>query len=92
MTCVEFWKSLSDAAVLGDTVRYSRSAEDCAEASDYVIPATPREDFLKVGDPQFRGKVVFDCWRFLGDSVKKATTYFSIGPGRVNQARTREFF
>lgn len=71
----------SAKAVLGGMVRYSRSAEDCVKASDYVILATPWEDFLKVGALQFRGKVVFDCWRFLGDSVKKASTYFSIGRG-----------
>lgn len=68
--------------VLGDTVRYSRSAEDCVKASDYVILATPWRDFLNITARLFRRKVVFDCWRFFKDDTIRASTYFCIGQGQ----------
>jgi UDPglucose 6-dehydrogenase len=65
--------------ILKDSVRYARSAEELVRKSDFIVLATPWPEFQKLSPRLFRGKAVFDCWRFFGDGVKKASRYASIG-------------
>jgi len=68
-------------AVLNNSVRFASSAEECVRRSDCVILATPWRDFKKLPPRNFRGKKVLDCWRFLGEEVRRASEYFGAGIG-----------
>ena len=65
--------------VLGDSVQYSRSAEDCVRSSDLVVLATPWPEFQKLNARLFKGKAVLDCWRFFGEQVRETSSYTSVG-------------
>jgi UDPglucose 6-dehydrogenase len=72
----------SARAELGDSVTYARSADECVQASDLVVLATPWPEFQELSPRIFKGKVVFDCWRFFGEDVRKVSDYTSVGTGK----------
>ncbi|MDA4113589.1 MAG: nucleotide sugar dehydrogenase [Thaumarchaeota archaeon] len=65
--------------VLGDSVQYASSAEDCVRSSDLVVLATPWPEFQKLNARLFKGKAVLDCWRFFGEQVRNVSSYTSVG-------------
>lgn len=64
---------------LKDFVKYASSAAELVRRSGFVILATPWPEFKELDPRLFRGKKVFDCWRFFGDDVRKSSSYSSIG-------------
>src|SRR2546428_1001405 len=66
-------------AVLNNSVRFASSAEECVRRSDCVILATPWRDFKKLPPRHLRGKKAIDCWRFLGEEVRRAAARFWAG-------------
>jgi UDP-glucose 6-dehydrogenase len=65
--------------VLKDSVAYAKSAEELVRGAGLVLLATPWPQFATIPARLFAGKAVFDCWRFLGEDVKKVSRYSSIG-------------
>lgn len=70
-------------SVLGDKVVYAKSAAQCVKESQYVILATPWPDFRKIPPDLFSGKTVLDCWRFLGEDVRRVSNYIPLGFGQA---------
>jgi UDPglucose 6-dehydrogenase len=69
--------------VLGQAVRYARSAEECIHAAELVVIATPWDEFKRLRPEQFAHnprRVVFDCWRLLpAEEMRRVTDYVTIG-------------
>jgi UDPglucose 6-dehydrogenase len=73
--------------VLGASVKFARSLEDCAEKSDLIVVTTPWEEFRSIPHqllaPANRPRVVIDCWRlFHAEQFRGAVEYITLGIGR----------
>jgi UDPglucose 6-dehydrogenase len=66
-------------SVLNDAVEYAGSAEGLVKGSDLIVLATPWPEFKSFPARLFRGKSVFDAWRFFGEDVRRVSKYSSIG-------------
>lgn len=72
--------------VLGRSIQWAGSAQECFRKSNVVVIATPWKEFRKIrlssgGSPR-SPKSIFDCWRMLRDSKKPAgLRYFPLGIG-----------
>jgi UDPglucose 6-dehydrogenase len=56
--------------VLGDSVGYAESVEECFESSRVVVIANPYRSLASEVTPEMaKGKTVVDCWRILPDAV-----------------------
>jgi UDPglucose 6-dehydrogenase len=84
--------------VLGTSVEFAKSLEDCAEKSDLIVITTPWEEFRSIPN-QFsaranRPRVVIDCWRlFNREQFRGALEYITLGVGRdtsVPEGTTRK--
>jgi UDPglucose 6-dehydrogenase len=64
--------------VLGDTVIYDKTLDDCVKNVDVIVLATPWKLFKTI-DP--KGKIIIDCWRLLRDreDLKKNNRYIPLG-------------
>jgi len=64
--------------VLGDTVIYDKTLDDCVKNVDVIVLATPWKLFKTI-DP--KGKIIIDCWRLLRDreDLKKYNQYIPLG-------------
>jgi UDPglucose 6-dehydrogenase len=64
--------------VLGDTVIYDKTLDDCVKNVDVIVLATPWKLFKTI-DP--KGKIIIDCWRLLRDreDLKKNNQYIPLG-------------
>ncbi len=69
----------SARAVLKDSVGYARSAVELVKDNDLIVLATPWPEFGDLPANLFRGKSVFDSWRFFGEDVRRKSKYSSIG-------------
>ncbi|HET8998891.1 MAG TPA: nucleotide sugar dehydrogenase [bacterium] len=73
--------------VLGPTVEYAPSAEECIRTAHLVVVATPWDEFKRLEPQQFERhphRVVFDCWRILpAEDMGRVTDYVTIGQGRA---------
>jgi len=71
--------------VLGESVCFSDSAEDCIQQSNLVILTTAWKEFEKLEPEAFGSsgsRVLIDCWRILEDSgVAAVTDYIPLGVG-----------
>ncbi|MDG6925623.1 MAG: nucleotide sugar dehydrogenase [Nitrososphaerota archaeon] len=65
--------------VLKGSVSYAKSAQDLVRGAELVVLATPWPEFGAIPARLFAGKAVFDCWRLLGEGVRKVSRYSSIG-------------
>jgi UDPglucose 6-dehydrogenase len=72
--------------VLGDRVKYANSALELVSMSDYIILATPWNEFANLPVEAFSGKHVLDCWRFLPSRIADVATYSAVG--RSNEHRS----
>jgi UDPglucose 6-dehydrogenase len=64
--------------VLGDTVIYEKTLEDCIKNVNVLVLATPWKLFKTI---DARGKIIIDCWRLLRDrkDLKKNNQYIPLG-------------
>jgi UDP-glucose 6-dehydrogenase len=64
--------------VLGDTVIYDKTLDDCIKNVDVIALATPWKLFKTI-DP--KDKIIIDCWRLLRDreDLKKNNQYIPLG-------------
>jgi len=71
--------------VLGRTVEYAASAEECIDRSHLVLVTTPWDEFKRLEPRRFAHnprRVVFDCWRILpAEEVGRVADYVTIGKG-----------
>jgi len=72
--------------VLGESVRYAPSLEDCLKGAELCILATPWDEFKKLKPEDFLRNMsrpaLLDCWRLFKDSeFKRKLKYFAIGLG-----------
>jgi UDPglucose 6-dehydrogenase len=67
--------------ILGDRVKYAKSALSLISSCDYIILATPWNEFFSLPADAFSGKHVLDCWRFLPPSVAEVANYSAVGRG-----------
>ncbi|MGC1686711.1 MAG: nucleotide sugar dehydrogenase [Candidatus Acidiferrales bacterium] len=78
--------------VLGDSLQFTSSAEECIRLSDLIVVATPWKEFIDIPAEKWGGvdasaeKVVVDCWRALKLDEKTAGVRY-IGLG-LSQERT----
>jgi len=71
--------SLEEARkILGNTVTYEKSLDDCVKNADIIILATPWRSFSTINAD---GKVIIDCWRLLKDreQLKSVNKYIPLG-------------
>lgn len=75
--------------VLGESVHFTESAEECVQKSDVIVISTPWKLFKEL-DPRAFGfsessdyrKVLIDCWRMLdADKYAPVTDYVPLGIG-----------
>jgi UDPglucose 6-dehydrogenase len=71
--------AMESAASVLSADSLTSSAEEAVRGSDVVILATAWPEFRKLKPELFKGKQVFDCWRFFGDDVRSVSRYSSIG-------------
>jgi UDPglucose 6-dehydrogenase len=64
--------------VLGDTVIYEKTLEDCIKNVNVIVIATPWKLFKTIDT---RGKIIIDCLRLLKDreDIKKDNQYIPLG-------------
>jgi UDPglucose 6-dehydrogenase len=78
--------------VLPPGVRYARSAEECIQAAELVVIATPWDEFKQLRPEQFAHnprRVVFDCWRILSaQQMRPVADYVTIGTSAAPSAVT----
>ena len=71
--------------ILGESVRFSETAEDCIQKSDLVVIVTPWKQFGTIAPKSFApagSRVLIDCWRILdGSRFEKVTDYIALGVG-----------
>jgi UDPglucose 6-dehydrogenase len=71
------------SAVLGDTVAYATSMEECLQKSNVIVIATPWDEFGRLQPAQLAHnprRVVFDCWRLLdAAAVLDFADYVTVG-------------
>jgi UDPglucose 6-dehydrogenase len=72
--------------ILDRSVVFAGSAEECLQAADVVVIATPWEEFkrLPLGSlsRQSARRVLVDCWRLLdGDTYSSVVEYVPLGIG-----------
>ncbi|HVP81194.1 MAG TPA: nucleotide sugar dehydrogenase [Thermodesulfobacteriota bacterium] len=77
--------------VLGTSVTFTKSLEDCVKKSDVIVITTPWEEFRSISDhllaPANRPRVVIDCWRlFNAERFGDAIEYITLGIGRETLA------
>lgn len=70
--------------ILGNTVMYCSSLEECLDGTKLVILATPWDEFRNLESTLVRKKgikIILDCWRFLNKNnfVNKGIHYIAIG-------------
>jgi UDPglucose 6-dehydrogenase len=70
--------------VLGRTVKYADSLEQCVREANALVLATPDKEFARLGNGALQvrsGQMVFDAWRMLrGQYENNADTpYFALG-------------
>ncbi|HEY4740618.1 MAG TPA: nucleotide sugar dehydrogenase [Candidatus Acidoferrales bacterium] len=78
--------------VLGDSLQFASSAEECIRLSDLIVVATPWKEFIDIPAEKWGGvdasaeKVVVDCWRALKlDDKTAGVRYIGLG---LSQERT----
>jgi UDPglucose 6-dehydrogenase len=64
--------------VLGNTVIYDKTLDECIKNVDVMVLATPWKLFKTIDT---KGKVIIDCWRLLKDreELKKNNQYIALG-------------
>lgn len=68
--------------VLGDTIRYASSGEECLKASDVAVVAIPLPELARLDWSAAQKTVVVDCWRCLpGEAIRNAGQYIALGVG-----------
>lgn len=73
-------------AVLGDSISFASSADECVRRSDLVVITIPCPQFSEINIDSFASensnKIIIDCWRILdADKLSSVTNYFPIGVG-----------
>jgi UDPglucose 6-dehydrogenase len=71
--------AMESAASVLSADSLTSSAEEAVRGSDVVILATAWPEFRNLKPELFKGKQVFDCWRFFGDDVRSVSNYSSLG-------------
>jgi len=72
--------------VLGNSVEYCDSLDECAKKGDVFVLATPWSEYLRLTPEMFKKKVIFiDCWRLLTEKLGNddKVTYIAVGRGRT---------
>jgi UDPglucose 6-dehydrogenase len=72
--------------VMGTSVKFAASLEDCVRASDLIVIATPWEEFRSISPEVLSGggrrRVVVDCWRLLNaEQFGGVAEYIALGLG-----------
>ena len=77
--------------VLGDSVRYAESLEQCVEQADVLIVASPEPEFerLHAEIPLRSHQVVFDTWRLLRQRLQGVANGSYLASGWANTRARR---
>jgi UDPglucose 6-dehydrogenase len=67
-------------SVLGDTVRYTKDAQDCLADADAGVIAVPWQEFKKINFKKLNKNIILlDCWRLLEKIEGVNIKYLGIG-------------
>jgi UDPglucose 6-dehydrogenase len=72
--------------ILGNSVHYAGSVEECAQKADLLVIANPDREFARLHTEQIvsrPGQIVFDAWRLLRGrlAANGASSYIPLGVG-----------
>ena len=66
-------------AILGASVKYETTAEDCVDKSDICVVGTPWKQFSRLSPALFEKKTVIDCWGLFDHRLGRDVKYVPIG-------------
>ena len=80
--------------ILGTSVTFAKSAEECVRETDVIALITPWEEFKRLSLTSFtqnnKSRVLIDCWRLLpAIQQEKGVTYIPLGIGGFLNHRFR---
>lgn len=69
---------------LKDKITIENDIYECISKSDLIIIATQDKEFANLSAHDFKGKIVYDCWRLLRTKLEKYpyATYMALGVER----------